>query len=56
MEKYQCFRRADAKVVVKPQRIWKMNGKAGLILMATQLALKACEEPVEEDVFAETEW
>ena len=56
MESNSCFYRADVKLVVKPQRIWTYNGKAGLCLMATQLALRPAVVPPEIDVFVEAEW
>ena len=55
MEWYHCFRRADAKVVVKPQ-IWNYGGKAGIKLMTTQLSLRPAVDPPEMDVFVEPDW
>jgi hypothetical protein len=44
-------------VVIRVSRVWQFEGKAGLVLEATQLALKPDDRPVEEDAFADdTEW
>jgi hypothetical protein len=51
-----CFHRADVKLVVKPEQVWNYNGKAGLSLTATQLALRPAVAPQEIDVFAHAEW
>ena len=39
------------KLAVKAARVWKVDGKAGISLDATQMALKAAEKQVEEDLF-----
>jgi hypothetical protein len=50
-----AFRRAEVKVVAKVQRIWSMSGKAGMTLVATQLALRSQQKPAEEDAFPDND-
>jgi hypothetical protein len=57
LELHNRFRKADAKLVVRVNRVWRMGPKAGLSLEATQLALKPAEKMVDEDAFPDdTEW
>ena len=48
MTKHNGFRGADAKLVVKPFRIWEFEGKAGIKLVAAELNLHPNTEPFEE--------
>jgi hypothetical protein len=57
LELHNRFRKADAKLVVRVSRVWRMGNKAGLSLEATQLALKPAEKMVDEDAFPDdVEW
>ena len=56
IEDNDCFYRADAKLVIKPQKVWNINGKAGISFVATQLGLRPAVVPPVIDVFAEAEW
>ena len=49
------FRRAEVKVVAKVMRIWNMNDKAGMSLIATQLVVKPLMKPLEADAFPDSE-
>jgi hypothetical protein len=57
LNKHNGFRQADAKLVVRVSRVWHFEGKAGVTLDATQLALKPAEKQAAEFAFPDdTEW
>jgi hypothetical protein len=49
------FRRAEVKVVAKVMRIWNMNDKAGMSLIATQLVVRPLVKPMEADAFPDSD-